>query len=490
MASTWAGQVGGWLREALLTSEITDFTLTCVDGEVRCHKLLLLAQGGLLETRVRERMSDGVNRLNLAHLGIPTDEVKCIVSALYGGLEHSGFSPDNMLHYLMFADHFGIDWLTASIQSSLPLTPATALMLLGRSELEEDLKHKLQMYCRANGDEILKTVKLSSLPKNSVLLFLRSVESTQPQILLTAVTDWLSAHTHDARSCVEVVLELPTTQFPRCLMTSQLYDVIFTKLLIECSESLSKEDKFRLVMFYQAALTGVEDSPVSPPPEWREGSTEQQENPRTGPSAEHQEPTDQSGTTQSGTQQEKVHVITPPPPPIISAVEDQKNEDDVIKRPAIGPRKPVSFEVTLETPQPLTPQEEEVDGAAVDQQNVSRQSTDLEAKQIIPTVGNISPGDTGRGNVPQTTPEIRSLPPSSYRTHIVLQEEDSPRPPPSPNQFFRPSGAAAPRPVQHPAPPTQQPAAPLANQQIPANRGTWSQPGTSTPEPDSSGVGE
>ena len=56
MANTasWAGQVGGWLREALSTEELTDFTLTCIDGEVKCHKLLLLAQGGLLETRVRD----------------------------------------------------------------------------------------------------------------------------------------------------------------------------------------------------------------------------------------------------------------------------------------------------------------------------------------------------------------------------------------------------------------------------------------------------
>ena len=266
--SSWAQVVGSSLKETFSSQTDPDFALTCTDGDVRCHRLILLSNGGVLAARVKERLADNVARLDVAKLGLTKDDVKAIVTSLYGGLENE-MTSSNALQFVKFALHFEIKWLMNEVIGKFKsLLTVKNVLLFHRETVVNTSNHltkTVENFCRENINSIVDETDFLTASEGGVRLILKHAESSGIDTIkvFRKVMEWLLSSDDNLKSSGTVVSLIPLQNIPKPALQAEVYNLLFNKVIIGKSDFISKEDKVLLSSLYQKAVATSEKEDTS-----------------------------------------------------------------------------------------------------------------------------------------------------------------------------------------------------------------------------------
>ena len=266
---TWSEVIGKELL-ALLDSETeTDFSLSCYDGDVRCHKIVLLANGGILAEHLNDRLADNVSRLDISRLEISHEKALLILQALYGGLKDQ-LSENNVTQFLHFAYHFNIKWLKSQLIARFGeiLSQKNVLQLQQQPEVRSStyLTRTAEDYCSSNFPAIVEEADLCAASREGILMLVKHADTHDDFNcfkLFSKTVAWLLADDENMKSAARILSMVPLKKIEIPKLQEEVYDTIFNKLIIGKGDILTQEDKVKLASLYQDAVKGTSKESAS-----------------------------------------------------------------------------------------------------------------------------------------------------------------------------------------------------------------------------------
>ena len=267
----WSDVFGKELLKLLDSGTEADFTLSCSDGNVRCHRIVLLANGGILAKKVLERLADNVSRLDISRLQISQDNALLILQSLYGGLKDQ-ISASNAIQFLQFAHHFEIQWLISQITERFGtiLSPKNVLQLYQRPEVRSS-KHLtgiVEEYYSSKFPVIVEEANLSPACLEGIVMLIKQAESHDEFNcfkLFTSTVHWLLENKENTKSAARILSMVPLKRIEMPKLQNEVYDTIFNQLIIGKGDILTQDDKVKLASLYQDAVKESPDRAIPQP---------------------------------------------------------------------------------------------------------------------------------------------------------------------------------------------------------------------------------
>lgn len=258
---SWRTDVTSGLRDLLTSGEETDFTLTCTDGDVKCHRVMLLAAGGGLSGRVRDRLSDNVSRLDVSKLGIGREVGREVLMGLYGGVTEGLLRQENIPQFVHFAVHFELKWLMTEIIEvfGTVLSSCNVLELLKYNEIacSTHLSRIVENYCSESFEEIVDKADFEVASLDGILMIGRvagSRDNFDCDKLFKKMMSWILSRDENLKSASTVLSLIPLTMIPKGKLQTEVYDLIFNQLIIGKGDLIPQQDKVILSSLYQEAV--------------------------------------------------------------------------------------------------------------------------------------------------------------------------------------------------------------------------------------------
>ena len=264
----WADALGKALKSLLGAGTECDFTITCTNGEVRCHRIMLLGNGGRLASTVQDRLLDGVSRLDISRLDISKEVAKAILYALYGGIQDE-LTDKNAIHFIQFTYYFNIEWLMKEIIGKFKsiLSPENVLSIYSQPAVlaSTHLSAKTKTFCRENFNRILPIIDPISHSFETISMLLGQVpEDTNHHLLFRKMMEWINYEESHLKHVGNILTLLPLSRMSKHILQTDVYDVIFNQLLIEKTEHMVREDKILISNIYRRALNSAETHQQAP----------------------------------------------------------------------------------------------------------------------------------------------------------------------------------------------------------------------------------
>ena len=265
---SWRSDVGSGLLDLLKSGEETDFTLTCFDGEVKCHRVILLAAGGGLSSRVRDRLSDNVSRLDISKMELSCEVGRDILMGLYGGVTDGLVSQENISQFVHFAVHFDLKWLMTEIIEVFEtvLSVQNVLKLLKYNEIacSTHMRKIVEKFCSDQFDDIVEQADFDVASLDGILIIANiagSKENFECYKLFKKIMGWILSKDENLKSTSTVLSLIPLTTIPKGKLQTEVYDLIFNQLIIGKGDLIPQQDKVILSSLYQEAVRKHDSSP-------------------------------------------------------------------------------------------------------------------------------------------------------------------------------------------------------------------------------------
>ena len=256
------------LRDLLKSGEETDFVLTCTDGDLRCHRVILLAAGGTLASRVRDRLADNVCRLDIRKLEVSCEMGKEILLAVYGGVSTGLITEHNLPYFVHFAVHFDLKWLMTEVieRFETVLSPKNVMKLLKHHEISSSthMNRIAGEYCSKNFEQVVTEADFAAITLDGILM-LGKIAASKSNFdcynLFKNMVDWLLSRDENLKSSSAVLSLVPLNKIPKGKLQTEVYDMIFNQLIISKGDVIPQQDKVLLSSLYQEAVR-KDDTPA------------------------------------------------------------------------------------------------------------------------------------------------------------------------------------------------------------------------------------
>ena len=265
---SWRNDVGSGLRDLLTSGEEADFTLTCTDGDVKCHRVILLAAGGGLSSRVRDRLSDNVSRLDISKMGVSCEVGREIMMGLYGGVTDGLVNQENISQFVHFAVHFDLKWLMTEIIEVFEtvLSSQNVLKLMKYNEIacSTHMSKIVKKFCSDQFDEIVEQADFGVASLDGILMIANTAGSRnnfECYKLFKKIMSWILSKDDNLKSASAVLSLIPITTIPKGKLQTEVYDLIFNQLIIGKGDQIPQQDKVILSSLYQEAVRKHDSSP-------------------------------------------------------------------------------------------------------------------------------------------------------------------------------------------------------------------------------------
>jgi len=268
---SWQSDLSAGLRDLLTSGEEADFTLTCTDGDLKCHRVILLASGGALRSRVRDRLADNVSRLDLSKLELSCEQGKEILLAVYGGVSPQLVTEENVPNFVHFALHFDLKWLMTEVIERFEkvLTPKNVLKLLTHNEISGSthMSRIVEDYCYKNLGRIVSDADFVATTLDAILMLGKIATSDDHENydcyqMFEKVVSWILSKDENLKSSSTVLSLIPLKRVPKGKLQTEVYDMIFNRLIIDKGEVIPQQDKVILSSLYQEAVRTDEIPPL------------------------------------------------------------------------------------------------------------------------------------------------------------------------------------------------------------------------------------
>ena len=249
------------MRDLLKSGEESDFVLTCTDGDLRCHRLILLASGGTLSSKVRDRLADNVSRLDITKLEVSCETGRELLLAVYGGVSSGLITEDNITYFVHFAVHFDLKWLMTEVLEvfGAVLTPENVLKLLKHHEISGSahMTRIANEYCTKNFAQIIEKADFVSSSLDGIVM-LGKISASEQKFdcykLFKKTVGWILSKDENLRSSASVLSVIPLSKVPKGKLQTEVYDLIFNQLIIGKGDVIPQQDKVLLSTLYQEAV--------------------------------------------------------------------------------------------------------------------------------------------------------------------------------------------------------------------------------------------